>query len=525
MDTEIVETYAVGNDLMASLDPLGASAVSPLSGYPEVSSLAEAIDAFDDGDGEKEISLEGLMEENEREQQISPEPDSYDIGAISMEDHDMQRFQPAFYQKELRESSPSAMKARLANGEADQGPDEPIHKLAENERVQTMSPEPNLSNTGDTATGDVHAKSSKPSMNEEELREMTSSAVGEDMDNVTMEDPDEQHLQLATHEEVLPENSSSAMGVNITSWNAEQGPDEPVIELLDSDDDSGTGSNDTRDLIYEALGSTSRKKRKSPTVDGASVAKRPISAGEASYLARSQKMPGWMQQSNALVVTNHLSTNPGTQDALQKMHSQTMKYSLSQQQQFSFTEPIYLPPTPGYISTWKAIQSFEAAVSRPSQHHSSLKHYELSLLNVLEFTVSGVTSQFGYEPTSLSGLRVHIKSIARDHGKAVFERDAETGEGKWRIPLGAYRGLYSFLTAQPNTAVIGIDEIQLKIASLGKARLEKNYPSENKLVAWGVPENIANILAPFQRGGVEFVYEKGGRALIADEMVSWSAKH
>jgi len=64
--------------------------------------------------------------------------------------------------------------------------------------------------------------------------------------------------------------------------------------------------------------------------------------------------------------------------------------------------------------------------------------------------------------------------------------------------------------------VRGIPEDQLKIASLGKARLEKGFPSAKKILSLGVPEGLATALAPFQRGGVEFVIEKEGRALIAD---------
>lgn len=64
--------------------------------------------------------------------------------------------------------------------------------------------------------------------------------------------------------------------------------------------------------------------------------------------------------------------------------------------------------------------------------------------------------------------------------------------------------------------VIGIPVNQLKIASLGKARLEKGFPTLKKLVAEGVPRGLATALAPFQRGGVDFVIEKEGRALIAD---------
>lgn len=66
------------------------------------------------------------------------------------------------------------------------------------------------------------------------------------------------------------------------------------------------------------------------------------------------------------------------------------------------------------------------------------------------------------------------------------------------------------------TKVVGIPETQLKIASLGKARLERGFPSTKKILAKGVPKGLATALAPFQRGGVDFVAEKDGRALIAD---------
>ena len=66
------------------------------------------------------------------------------------------------------------------------------------------------------------------------------------------------------------------------------------------------------------------------------------------------------------------------------------------------------------------------------------------------------------------------------------------------------------------TNVVGIPSNQLKIASLGKARIEKGYPSARKLISEGVPKGLAHALAPFQRGGVDFIIEKKGRALIAD---------
>ena len=81
---------------------------------------------------------------------------------------------------------------------------------------------------------------------------------------------------------------------------------------------------------------------------------------------------------------------------------------------------------------------------------------------------------------------------------------------------GAYQAFYSYLKSERNSRVEGIPGDQLRIASLGKARLEKGFPSAQKVIVYGVPRGLARALAPFQRGGVDFVVEKNGRALIAD---------
>ena len=159
------------------------------------------------------------------------------------------------------------------------------------------------------------------------------------------------------------------------------------------------------------------------------------------------------------------------------------------------------------------------APGHPTRQQPQFKSYQLSLLNVSEFTITGLSISEIHRPTSLAGLRVPIRQISRDHGKAVYERDSEAFEGgKWRIPLGAYQPFYSYLTAQPNTRVEPIPSMQLKAASLGRARLEKDYPTPERLMQLGVPERLANTLAPFQRGGVDFVHDKKGKALIADKM-------
>ena len=164
----------------------------------------------------------------------------------------------------------------------------------------------------------------------------------------------------------------------------------------------------------------------------------------------------------------------------------------------------------------------------------------LSLINFWEFTLEGEVS------------RIQIKKIAKGHiGKdgrngAVFERvgilpddpalkgssidntnnntlggrndQYYRSEGKWRIPLGAYQPLLTYLSSVTNTIVEGIPSEQLRAATLGRERFQKGYPSAEDLVKRGVAESVARALAPYQRGGVDFILEKEGRALLADEM-------
>jgi hypothetical protein len=181
------------------------------------------------------------------------------------------------------------------------------------------------------------------------------------------------------------------------------------------------------------------------------------------------------------------------------------------------------------------------------------KAYRLSLLNVNEFTIDGIVPRYGYPVTSISGLRKPIKRICHNHTpKAYYDtRTIRTGNddddgygdhendtdhddvaaaalggypnrtptrptGKWRIPLSAYHELAGYLMSLPHTKIIGIPANQLQIASLERTRQERGYPDAETLVQYGIPLGLAQALAPFQRGGVDFVREKQGRALIAD---------
>lgn len=274
----------------------------------------------------------------------------------------------------------------------------------------------------------------------------------------------------------ISEEGSQGLDGSAKSSSSTSSASAEVIDLLDSDDDEDSNAN----AAAQPSGAPAAKRQRR---EGS-----PVSAA----LSAVAHIPNPAMQ-------NHVA--PSYQAALDP-----------------FRNPIYITPSSGFTPTWKHL-----VPNRTPQHHpnqNKTKSYQLSLLNVAEFTITGlrVGDEYTGHMTSLSGLRGPIKKIARDHGNAFFERDPD-GEGKWHIPLGAYHALYGFLHNDPLVVHLdGISETQLKIASLGKARLEKEFPSSRKLVKYGVPKKLADTLAPFQRGGVDFVIEKEGRALIADEM-------
>lgn len=170
--------------------------------------------------------------------------------------------------------------------------------------------------------------------------------------------------------------------------------------------------------------------------------------------------------------------------------------------------PLVLPPE--FRPSWTQLLPNKGDSSNNSTKER--RAFKLSLLNVNEFTITGISPSWNQPPTSTAGLRRVIKSIAREHGKAVYERDT----GQWRIPLGAYHALAAYLESDRRTSVEGIPPHQLQVASIERARQERGYPTAERLVELGLPKGLAHALAPFQRGGVDFVISKGGRALIAD---------
>ena len=196
--------------------------------------------------------------------------------------------------------------------------------------------------------------------------------------------------------------------------------------------------------------------------------------------------------------------------------------SAQQQQAASFENPVYLSTNSAVTPTWRTLfpvpPGMRKAPPSANVRTNQRRSFRLSLLNVNEFTITGLPVTLDGPPTPLTNLRTAIRQISRDHGKATYERDKEGNGGKWRIPLGAYQSFVTFLSGDPLTQVEGIPQHQLQIASLEKARQERGYPTVEEIIDMGVPAGLAGALAPFQRGGVDFVFEKNGRALIADDM-------
>ena len=103
-----------------------------------------------------------------------------------------------------------------------------------------------------------------------------------------------------------------------------------------------------------------------------------------------------------------------------------------------------------------------------------------------------------------------------DCGGDAFGTAPPSGQGKWRIPLGAYHSLMTYLTSPLTSAdgrgsrnvVEGIPPEQLRMATLGRERMDKKvHATVDELLS----RNVA-------RSGVEFVLDRDGRALLADEM-------
>lgn len=331
-----------------------------------------------------------------------------------------------------------------------------------------------------------------------------------------------------------------------TTRQEEQG----IIELLENGHEGNYKLEQSLPMQSAANDHMETYNRKRPKL---SNEMKPSSGAEASYHARAQTAPGWLKPSpnNGTAISGHYSTgshiiNPGqslpgyVQNGAPydpgQMYNNTSNRSntsygaaatnyspspSSFQMQNNYPsvaldKPVYVNLPSDFVPTFKNLIPFDF-IKPKRREKTEKKAYQLSLIGLREFTITGLPLYPDGDPCSVQGLRKTIKQISKEHGKAVYERDTSGIGGRWKIPIGAYHAFVAFLQADPSCVRLeAIPQMHLKIASLGAAREEKGLPSPEELHKKGVPLSLAETLAPFQRGGVDFVLEREGRALIAD---------
>mmetsp|Transcript_29325 Transcript_29325/g.70721 ORF Transcript_29325/g.70721 Transcript_29325/m.70721 type:complete len:1201 (-) Transcript_29325:227-3829(-) len=294
---------------------------------------------------------------------------------------------------------------------------------------------------------------------------------------------------------------------------------EPVVEILDDDSDEEDNDENKANVNSNSNGFSATAGIKRSREEENDVA----SSSNSNKAARHDDGANRQLSSENVASAREASLAGGTNGAAASIAVGTGGLKVGQ--------PGQLTRYPWHKPTWQALIPSTRDMARVRQQQIDLeyernseKSYELSLLNMNEFTISGLPTGFLSRPCKVQGLRKTIKECSKGHGKAIFEVDKEgTSDdnpdgGKWRIPLGAYEQFLYALRARPKTTVQPIPNYQLSVASLGKARLDKGFPSTKKIIDAGVPPGLACSLADFQRGGVDFVIDKLGRALIADDM-------
>jgi hypothetical protein len=214
-------------------------------------------------------------------------------------------------------------------------------------------------------------------------------------------------------------SSSTIPSYNVQAQEYSQPPQEAgqpkndaVIELLDDDDDDNAVNTGTKRQLSEMSSSVPSH-----------------APSSASYQARNANLPGWMKKSGNKIVPGYSIPEYREQNQ-QQLEAQTARdreRELNHQNQ-----AVYVKFPSSFAPTWT--YPLPAVARRHTTTHEA-RHYELSLLNVQEFTITGLATTFEGPPSSVAGLRKTIKEISRDYGKATFEREGDKGAGRWRIPL------------------------------------------------------------------------------------------
>ena len=335
-----------------------------------------------------------------------------------------------------------------------------------------------------------------------------SSAQYPQHENVSAQ-PQQHHQQQATldnQEEIMPP-------IPEKSHNDKKRPAESqVIDLLDSDEEDDNA---------EELGSAANVSQHAAAAE--ETAKRQNTQAFQAYQKRVNNMPQWMQGHKrpaippttiipgaSLGIPQNISSAASTlqQDLQAIVHRNTPENYL----------PVYVDVGDNFAPTWYNLMPPDppAPPRKPSGDNTAKKLFQLSLLNCREFTIEGLPVSWSGPPTKVGGLRKVIKTISREHGgNATYDKEND----RWRIPLEAYEAFVGYLADDKLISLNKIPRTHLTMATLERERQQKGYPPAEKIISSGVPLGLAKALAPFQRGGVDFIVHKKGRGLIADDMV------
>jgi hypothetical protein len=224
-----------------------------------------------------------------------------------------------------------------------------------------------------------------------------------------------------------------------------------IIELLDDDEDNKELSDDDKKTAPPSRVEVDESVAKRPR-----LASNGDDAAAAAYAARYAHLPDWMtkkiqKQGNPIPIPSNPSIRPSTSTSSGPSNNFATYHPVAVSKIEQMYHPPQQPPPPpqrpiyvdlpnDFKPSWESLIPKPKLIPKPPPQ-KEFKLFELSLLNVSEFTLTGLPVTFEGPPSSISGLRVPIKKISKGYGKAVFERgsDADTDSagtsGRWRIPL------------------------------------------------------------------------------------------
>lgn len=276
----------------------------------------------------------------------------------------------------------------------------------------------------------VHQQNTADHLNQDQsiglMQQMSSNAIDlQQSQHILLNQPPLQSREVE-HQPAPVRSHNSGRGVSTSVSGASSTSGDAFITEL-SDDESDD----------HASGENRSKKQRIENPQPQHLLSMAPSPAAVSYAARNQHLPGWMNagvrvtqqinNSRAATVTVH----PGA--TLSDYHPPPKKpppTSVASAPKIKQHKPNMLDIPEDYTSTWDA-----PLPSHLYRRPQGRRRYELSLVNVKEFTITGLPISWEGPPSSLAGLRKKIKELSKEHGGATYDRAKDGTDGRWRIPI------------------------------------------------------------------------------------------